>query len=317
MKNLLKLLGLLTLAGGLSACSVLEQVASKASSDLTTTVMTETTRTTQDSEQLYAQTLEDLKGTGLEGRATDYVFYDMDQNGTDELLVSSQNQGQVFLLAIYYLKNEVPTLLSQSYVASAGGYRSGTTLYTDGRVSFVEWTSLSGEGKASLYALKADNSGVDTLKSSDVKMGVDDVEAILGLTEVSELALEVLPWQSLGKSDTTTTETTASRTSSTSSQTSEASWNIERIQSDYVDRQPAQGTAVVVQPLGAAGEVRVFDRPDVDGQLIATYYVGDQIVYDEIFATSDGIWISYIGQESGLRRYALISGGHSIFVQLK
>ena len=121
----------------------------------------------EQDEKTYASTLDSLKNDTSEGRANLYAFYDIDGNGTKELLTGHYFKGQNYLAAIYYLKQGVSTYLAQSRVASAGGSREVTTIYTDGTVFYAQWHSLSPDAKGYLYQLKSDNSGVDVLKEAD------------------------------------------------------------------------------------------------------------------------------------------------------
>ena len=128
----------------------------------------------EQDEKAYASTLDSLKNDTSEGRANLYAFYDIDGNGTKELLTGHHFKGQYYLAAIYYLKQGVSTYLAQSRVASAGGSREVTTIYTDGTVFYAQWHSLSPDAKGYLYQLRSDNSGVDVLKEADFQIaGVD------------------------------------------------------------------------------------------------------------------------------------------------
>ena len=128
----------------------------------------------EQDEKAYASTLDSLKNDTSEGRANLYAFYDIDGNGTKELLTGHYFKGQNYLTAIYYLKQGVSTYLAQSRVASAGGSREVTTIYTDGTVFYAQWHSLSPDAKGYLYQLRSDNSGVDVLKEADFQIaGVD------------------------------------------------------------------------------------------------------------------------------------------------
>ena len=128
----------------------------------------------EQDEKVYASTLDSLKKDTSEGRANLYAFYDIDGNGTKELLTGHYFKGQYYLAAIYYLNQGVSTYLAQSRVASAGGSREVTTIYTDGTVFYAQWHSLSPDAKGYLYQLRSDNSGVDVLKEADFQIaGVD------------------------------------------------------------------------------------------------------------------------------------------------
>lgn len=157
----------------------------------------------EQDEKAYASTLDSLKNDTSEGRANLYAFYDIDGNGTKELLTGHYFKGQNYLAAIYYLKQGVSTYLAQSRVASAGGSREVTTIYTDGTVFYAQWHSLSPDAKGYLYQLRSDNSGVDVLKEADFQIaGVDSnseksAASVFGLASKKELDLSSLTWKDI------------------------------------------------------------------------------------------------------------------------
>ena len=75
----------------------------------------------EQDEKLYASTLDKLTKDTSEGRAQIYTFYDIDKNGTNELITGHHSDGAYYLAAIYYLNQGTSTYLAQSKVASAGG----------------------------------------------------------------------------------------------------------------------------------------------------------------------------------------------------
>ena len=164
----------------------------------------------EQDEKAYASTLDSLKNDTSEGRANLYAFYDIDGNGTKELLTGYDFKGQNYLAAIYYLKQGVSTYLAQSRVASAGGSREVTTIYTDGTVFYAQWHSLSPDAKGYLYQLKSDNSGIDVLKEADFQItGVDSnseksVGSVFGLASKKELDLSSLRWKDIENYQATT-----------------------------------------------------------------------------------------------------------------
>jgi len=136
--------------------------------------------------------------------------HDIDGNGTKELLTGHYFKGQYYLAAIYYLNQGVSTYLAQSRVASAGGSREVTTIYTDGTVFYAQWHSLSPDAKGYLYQLKSDNSGIDVLKEADFQItGVDSnseksVGSVFGLASKKELDLSSLRWKDIENYQATT-----------------------------------------------------------------------------------------------------------------
>ena len=171
---------------------------SKSSSSSSSTVASSSeTRqsSTPSDEELYASTLEKVAADTEPGYATIYTFYDIDGNGTDELLTGYRdNEGKPFLLAIYYLKNGVSTYLSRSYVAGSGGNREATSIHTDGKVYFVQWQAMPGWGTAYLYQLRPDNSGYDIVRQEE--FGMSQGQQMHDFREgTSELDLTRLTWK--------------------------------------------------------------------------------------------------------------------------
>ena len=157
----------------------------------------------EQDEKLYASTLDKLTKDTSEGRAQIYTFYDIDKNGTNELITGHHSDGAYYLAAIYYLNQGTSTYLAQSKVASAGGSRESATIYTDGTVFYAQWHSLSPDAKGYLYRLRSDNSGIDVLKEADFQIaGVDSnseksVDSVFGLASKKEIDLASLTWKDI------------------------------------------------------------------------------------------------------------------------
>lgn len=144
-------------------------------------------------EEAYSWSLAQIAADTSEGHASYYTFYDIDNNGSKELLTGHLSEtGIYYLAAIYYLKNGQPTYLAQSFVASAGGRREGTAIYTDGTVAYYFWHSASGDGYARLYQLLADNSGHQVLDAQDFE-AIQFPDYGKGRTE---LDINTLDWRS-------------------------------------------------------------------------------------------------------------------------
>jgi len=164
----------------------------------------------EQDEKLYASTLDKLTKDTSEGRAKMYTFYDIDKNGTNELLTGYQFDGAYYLAAIYYLNQGISTYLAQSKVASAGGSRESATIYTDGTVFYAQWHSLSPDAKGYLYRLRSDNSGIDVLKEADFQIaGVDSnsergQHTVFGTGSKKELDLSSLKWKDIEDYQATT-----------------------------------------------------------------------------------------------------------------
>lgn len=158
----------------------------------------------KQNELLYASTLEKLKSDQSEGHAQVYTFYDIDDNGTAELLTGHlSTPSGYYLAAIYYLNQGVSTYLAQSRVALAGGSRESATIYTDGTVFYACWHSLHSEADGYLYKLRSDNTGFDIEKEGEFQVaGVkpDDersANSIFGLGSKTPLDLTSLTWKEI------------------------------------------------------------------------------------------------------------------------
>ena len=62
-----------------------------------------------------------------------YAFEDLNRDGNDELLIGDGKT----IAAVYYLKDNQPTLLHVAYVASAGGYRSSLDVFDNGQIVYA------------------------------------------------------------------------------------------------------------------------------------------------------------------------------------
>lgn len=172
---------------------------SAASSTQSETSSSSTTAPEKSDEELYADVLENgVKEYGSSYKR--YAFYDIDKNGTDELIIGDETAA----IALYYLKNNQPERLARSYVSPVGGVRQGFTIYQDGKVSYRDVSSFDGKGELSVYQLKKDNSGYDTIVEKDYQVGQSQ-SSDFGLTDGTELDLTVLDW----KTPTSQTATTA------------------------------------------------------------------------------------------------------------
>ncbi|HFU4203175.1 TPA: DUF6287 domain-containing protein [Streptococcus suis] len=125
-----------------------------------------------------------------------YAFYDIDGNGTMELLTATQNNdGSMFLYGVYYINGSTPTLLTEGFIGGTAA-RSAITIYTDGTVLGYGWSSGTGDGGGTLYELQKNNTEAKEAKTiSDLNVGNDDVDARFGKTSSDVLKLESLDWQ--------------------------------------------------------------------------------------------------------------------------
>lgn len=150
------------------------------------------TATESASQELYQAVLDQYQANGQYGQ---YAFYDLDKNGTDELLLGQDLNGEPYLGLLYYLKGQEPTALSEADVASGGGHRSSLTIYQDGQIIYESLSSYNGDGSATLYKLKADNTQIEEVQTASTQVGQTTAEDALGLTGQAKLDLKGLTWQ--------------------------------------------------------------------------------------------------------------------------
>ncbi|KEY47419.1 hypothetical protein EH70_06550 [Streptococcus equinus] len=149
---------------------------------------------------IYDVVLEKLRNDTSDTPATHYAYYDIDGNGQDELFSGRywESTGTVEFAALYYDNNGVAEYLAQSYVASSGGYREAANIYTDGTIITAKWTSTGTEMEDTQYQLRADNSGIDTIKSATVPIGKDvELTDYFDVKNKETFDFSVLDWQPL------------------------------------------------------------------------------------------------------------------------
>lgn len=149
---------------------------------------------------IYDVVLEKLRNDTSDTPATHYAYYDIDGNGQDELFSGRywESTGTVEFAALYYDNNGVADYLAQSYVASSGGYREAANIYTDGTIITAKWTSTGTEMEDVQYQLRADNSGIDTIKSATVPIGKDvELTDYFDVKNKETFDFSVLDWQPL------------------------------------------------------------------------------------------------------------------------
>ena len=149
---------------------------------------------------IYDVVLEKLRNDTSDTPATHYAYYDIDGNGQDELFSGHywESTGTIEFAALYYDNNGVADYLAQSYVESSGGYREAANIYTDGTIITARWTSTGTEMEDTQYQLRADNSGIDTIKSATVPIGKDvELTDYFDVKNKETFDFSVLDWQPL------------------------------------------------------------------------------------------------------------------------
>lgn len=118
--------------------------------------------------------------------------------------------------AIYYLKNQKPTLLHTAFVASAGGFRSSLQLFDDGSVIYATFSSLNPEMDLTHY--KFQKGGLEVLKEAQIRIGANQkAEQVLGIS-AKELDPSRFKWKELGEEKNSTSKVSSKEETSTSFQ---------------------------------------------------------------------------------------------------
>ena len=129
-----------------------------------------------------------------------YAFEDLNRDGNDELLIGDGKT----IAAVYYLKDNQPTLLHVAYVASAGGYRSSLDVFDNGQIVYATWQSLNPEQELTLYSLEKGKAKEE--KKATIQIGGNQTaEQALGIS-AKKLDLAKLDWKNFdgkGKSKST------------------------------------------------------------------------------------------------------------------
>ena len=129
-----------------------------------------------------------------------YAFEDLNQDGNDELLIGDGKT----IAAVYYLKDNQPTLLHVAYVASAGGYRASLDIFDNGQIVYATWQSVNPEQELTLYSLEKGKAKEE--KKATIQIGGNQTaEKALGIS-AKKLDLAKLDWKNFdgtGKSKST------------------------------------------------------------------------------------------------------------------
>ena len=129
-----------------------------------------------------------------------YAFEDLNRDGNDELLIGDGKT----IAAVYYLKDNQPTLLHVAYVASAGGYRSSLEVFDSGQIVYATWQSLNPDQELTLYSLGKGEAKEE--KKATIQIGgKETAEQALGIS-AKKLDLAKLDWKTFdGSGDSKST----------------------------------------------------------------------------------------------------------------
>lgn len=129
-----------------------------------------------------------------------YDYYDIDQNGTDELLIGYGFKSQADIVDVYGVKNNQPYKL---FADHSLGERSSLYVFPDGRMILI------GSGGAALHEVivyRFDENGDVQTQNSDMLDGAFDLEAILAEKSDNQQPVEDFDWKPLEPDADTGTE---------------------------------------------------------------------------------------------------------------
>ena len=193
------------------------QVTQAATTVAPTTETTTTVAPKPDNKELYAKVFEDIRtvkelGADVAGKlnvpleywaanslnkqkdSLQYLFYDINDDGVDELFIGHTSNGKPFTVVAYYLDGKTPKILHQSYVAEAGGARSAFSFFKGGLLYTVEFLSGTGNGDAKVFKLEPKGAGltlVNSLKFEKMQFKLED----LGLKQEDTIDLTKMDWK--------------------------------------------------------------------------------------------------------------------------
>ncbi|MGV3079363.1 DUF6287 domain-containing protein [Streptococcus sp. 32226D021BW] len=152
-----------------------------------------------------------------------YAFYDLNQDGQNELFIGSENtDGSVFVKGFYAIIDGQISLLAENFVAGVGGGRSALVLFQSGEYVSYGWSSGTGDAVGTLNKLDANGQLIEGVEQ-DFHMR-DELVSVFGKTESEILDPNQFDWED-SEFDREETDT------SSSDQTdSVQSMNLEQIQ---------------------------------------------------------------------------------------
>ncbi|HEL2401803.1 TPA: hypothetical protein TZS69_000755 [Streptococcus suis] len=152
-----------------------------------------------------------------------YAFYDLNQDGQNELFIGSENtDGSVFVKGFYAIIDGQISLLAENFVAGHGGARSAVALFNDGEFISYSWSSGTGDAIGMLKVLDA-NGQVTQVSEKEFHIQ-DKLATVFGKKEEALLDPRQFDWEDF-EFDRAETDT------SSSDQTdSVQSMNLEQIQ---------------------------------------------------------------------------------------
>ncbi|HEL2109576.1 TPA: hypothetical protein TY903_000049 [Streptococcus suis] len=137
-----------------------------------------------------------------------YAFYDLNQDGQNELFIGSENtDGSVFVKGFYAIIDGQISLLAENFVAGVGGGRSALVLFQSGEYVSYGWSSGTGDAVGTLNKLDANGQLIEGVEQ-DFHMR-DELVSVFGKTESEILDPNQFDWEDF-ELDMVETETSSS-----------------------------------------------------------------------------------------------------------
>ncbi|HEM6310202.1 TPA: hypothetical protein U2C79_001813 [Streptococcus suis] len=137
-----------------------------------------------------------------------YAFYDLNQDGQNELFIGSENtDGSVFVTGFYAIIDGQISLLAENFVAGVGGGRSALVLFQSGEYVSYGWSSGTGDAVGTLNKLDANGQLIEGVEQ-DFHMR-DELVSVFGKTESEILDPNQFDWEDF-EFDSAETDTSSS-----------------------------------------------------------------------------------------------------------
>ncbi|MCK4030191.1 DUF6287 domain-containing protein [Streptococcus iners] len=137
-----------------------------------------------------------------------YAFYDLNQDGQNELFIGSENTDEsVFVKGFYAIIDGQISLLAENFVAGVGGGRSALVLFQSGEYVSYGWSSGTGDAVGTLNKLDANGQLIEGV-AQDFHMR-DELVSVFGKTESEILDPNQFDWEYF-EFDMVETETSSS-----------------------------------------------------------------------------------------------------------
>lgn len=154
-----------------------------------------------------------------------YAFYDLNQDGQNELFIGSENSdGSVFVTGFYAIIDGQVSLLAENFVAGNGGGRSALVLFQGGEYVSYGWSSGTGDAVGTLNKLDENGQLIEGV-AQDFHLR-DELVTVFGKAESDILDPNQFDWEEF--------KVVSTETSSSDQADGVKSMNLEQIQAGDV-----------------------------------------------------------------------------------